>query len=151
MISFSLGHTGYKIWQIFLLQYLTDWNFMRYLKLSLPLTKNTFGHTNISRYLTNFASACVLRQLDFDIFAEGEDAWSVHHSTIIFPRGPDSVPHSHAGANLVQGELKLNIRIVGTISYQYLKLLKILVRCDILWFQCNISRNLQPYDILILV
>ena len=34
------------------------------------------------------------------------------------------MPHSHAGANLGQGELKLNIRILGTISYQYRKLFK---------------------------
>ena len=56
---------------------------------------------DISRYLTNFAIACVLRYLDSDILAEIEDAWPVHHSTVIFPRGPDSVPHSHAGADLV--------------------------------------------------
>ena len=62
--------------------------------------------------------------------------YSVHHSIIIFPRGPDSVPHSHAVANLVQGELKLNIIILGSISYQCLTLLKTLlrVRCEILWF-----------------
>ena len=34
------------------------------------------------------------------------------------------MPHSHVGANLGQGELKLNIRILSTISYQYLKLFK---------------------------
>ena len=34
------------------------------------------------------------------------------------------MPHSHVGANLGQGELKLNIRILGTISYQYRKLFK---------------------------
>ena len=83
--------------------------------------KNTFVHTNISRYLTHFAIACVLRQLvDFYIFAEVEDA-------IIFPRSPDSVPHSHAGANLVHGDLKLIVKILRTISYQSLKRKKILV------------------------
>ena len=62
------------------------------------------------------------------VFSEVEDAVSVHHSNIIFSRSPDSVPHSHAGANLVHGELKLNIKILHTISYQYLKLKKILVK-----------------------
>ena len=46
---------------------------------------------------------------------------------IIFPRSPDSVPHSHAGANLVHGDLKLIVKILHTISYQSLKRKKILV------------------------
>ena len=108
-----------------LLQYLTGWDFMRYLKMKF---------TSLQKYICTyqykqiFDSVCyclcaeivLTTKVDFYIFAEVEDA-------IIFPRSPDSVPHSHAGANLVHGDLKLIVKILRTISYQSLKRKKILV------------------------